>query len=152
MPPNGRARLQQFGTLLGFPDMFERVFDVREYEPEVWFDVSGYRVSAVRVPHYRLEAYALRLTNGSRTLAYSGDSGPSDELSEVAQDADLFICEATLASGDLDGTPRGHLSLDEALAAFARSGAKRLLVTHRPDELPIGEELELAYDGMACEV
>jgi len=152
VPPNGKARLEQFGTLLGFPDMFERVFDVLEYEPELPFDVSGYQVSAVRVPHYQLEAYALRLTNGTRTLAYSGDSAPSNELSEVAKDADLFICEATLASGDLDGTPRGHLSLEEALAAFARSGAKRLLVTHRPNELPTGEELELAFDGMACEL
>jgi ribonuclease BN (tRNA processing enzyme) len=151
VPPNGRTRLQQFGTLLGFPDMFEGVFDVREYEPEAPFDVLGYQVSAVRVPHYQLEAYALRLTNGTRTLAYSGDSAPSNELSGVAKDVDLFICEATLASGDHDGTPRGHLSLDEALAAFARSGAKRLLVTHRPDELPTAEELELAY-GMACEV
>jgi ribonuclease BN (tRNA processing enzyme) len=152
VPPNGRAQLQHFGTLLGFPNMFERVFKLHEYEPASSFEVSGYHVSAVRVPHYQLEAYALRLTDQERTIAYSGDSGPSEVLSDVARDADLFVCEATLASGELDGTPRGHLSLDEALGAFERSGAKRLLVTHRPDELPTDQKLELARDGMICEL
>ena len=67
---------------------------------------------------------------------YSGDSAPSAELVESARDADLFVCEATLLRGELDGEPRGHLSLDEAVEAFEASGAKRLLVTHRPRELP----------------
>ena len=73
-------------------------------------------------------------------MAYSGDSGPSDALSDAARDADLFVCEATLLRGELDGEPRGHLALDEALAAFEASGAKRLLVTHRPAELPSNGE------------
>jgi ribonuclease BN (tRNA processing enzyme) len=29
-------------------------------------------------------------------VGYSGDSGPSDALTEIARDADLFVCEATL--------------------------------------------------------
>ena len=152
VPPRGIEQLELFGTLLGFPDMFERTFELHEFEAGVEFAAEGFTVTAVRVPHYRLDAYALRVTDGSRTLAYSGDSAPSDTLAEAARGADLFICEATLARGDLDGEPRGHLSLEEALAAHAQSGAKRLLVTHRPVELPAGDGLELAYDGLACEV
>jgi ribonuclease BN (tRNA processing enzyme) len=152
VPPNGETWLRQFGSLAGYPEMFERVFELREYQAGAPIDVAGYRLSAARVPHYQLEAYAFRLTDERRTLAYSGDAGPSDVLSEVAWDADLFVCEATLATGELDGTPRGHLSLDEALGAFERSGAKRLLVTHRPDELVTGDELELARDGLVQEV
>jgi ribonuclease BN (tRNA processing enzyme) len=85
-------------------------------------------------------------------LAYSGDSAPSDELVKSAHEADLFVCEATLLRGDLDGEPRGHLSLDEALEAFEASRAKRLLVTHRPCELPDPEHHELAYDGLEIDV
>ena len=92
------------------------------------------------------------MTDGSRTLAYSGDSAPSAALEGVARDADLFVCEATLARDDLDGDVRGHLSLEEALEAQARSAAKRLLVTHRPQELPVEDGVELAHDGMVCEV
>jgi ribonuclease BN (tRNA processing enzyme) len=69
-----------------------------------------------------------------------------------AHEADLFVCEATLLRGDLDGEPRGHLSLDEALEAFEASRAKRLLVTHRPCELPDPEHHELAYDGLEIDV
>jgi ribonuclease BN (tRNA processing enzyme) len=65
---------------------------------------------------------------------------------------DLFVCEATLLRGELDGEPRGHLALDEAVAAFQRSGAKRLLVTHRPQELPADAGFEYAYDGLEISV
>ncbi|HZO96414.1 MAG TPA: MBL fold metallo-hydrolase [Gaiellaceae bacterium] len=152
VPAGGRGRLERLGELLGFPDMFERVFGLHEYEPGRPFEAAGYTVTAVRVPHYRVEAYALRVTDGSRALAYSGDSAPSDALVELARGADLFLCEATLAAGELDGDPRGHLSVDEAAAAFRASGAARLLVTHRPSELPAGPGVELAYDGLVCEV
>jgi ribonuclease BN (tRNA processing enzyme) len=152
VPPGGIAQLEQFGTLLGFPDMFERTFALSEYAPDEPFTAAGFTVTAVRVPHYRLDAYALRASDGDSTLAYSGDSGPSEALADVARDADLFLCEATLERGELDGEPRGHLSLEEALAAYESSGAKRLLVTHRPAELPVDDGLELAYDGLACDV
>jgi ribonuclease BN (tRNA processing enzyme) len=152
VPPSGISILEEFGTRLGFPDMFERVFDLAEYDAEVPFAANGNTVLAYRVPHYRLDAYALRITNDDRTLAYSGDSGPSERLAESARDADLFVCEATLLRGELDGEPRGHLSLEEALDAFGASGAKRLLVTHRPAELETDSSLELAFDGLELSV
>jgi len=62
------------------------------------------------------------------------------------------VCEATLLRGELDGEPRGHLALDDALEAFASSGAKRLRVTHRPAELPADRGLEYAVDGLELEV
>jgi len=37
------------------------------------------------------------------------------------------------------------------MEAFEASGAKRLLVTHRPVELPV-DGVELAYDGMTIDV
>ena len=54
--------------------------------------------------------------------------------------------------GELDGEPRGHLALDETLAAFEASGAKRLLITHRPAELPSNGEHEFAYDGLELSI
>ena len=148
LPPGGRARLEQFGGLLGFTDMFERVFTPLEYAPGVAFSAGGCMVTATVVPHYRVEAYALRVTGEGRTLAYSGDSGPSHELVSVAHEADLFLCEATLLAGDLDGEPRGHLSLEEALAAFEESAASELLITHRPCELDEPDGFEFARDGL----
>jgi ribonuclease BN (tRNA processing enzyme) len=152
VPPGGRARLEQFGGLLGFSDMFERVFTPLEYAPGVAFDAGGCTVTATAVPHYTVEAYALRVAGAGRTLAYSGDSGPSDQLASVAREADLFLCEATLLAGDADGEPRGHLSLEEAHAAFEASAAKELLITHRPCELDKPDAFEFARDGLVRDV
>jgi ribonuclease BN (tRNA processing enzyme) len=99
-----------------------------------------------------MDAHALRVTDGAATLVYSGDSGPSSALEAAASGADLFVCEATLLGGDRDGEPRGHLSLDEARAVFEASGAKRLLVTHRPVELETPAGLELARDGLVLDL
>ncbi len=150
--PGGMAFLTALGDRLGFPDMFERTFRLSEYGPDAPFRAGGLEVAATRVPHYTLQTYAFRVETEGRVLAYSGDSAPSDELVNAAREADLFVCEATLLTGDLDGEPRGHLSLEEAISAFVESGARRLLITHRPCELPTPEQYELAYDGLEIDV
>lgn len=150
--PGGRAFLEDLGERLGFPDMFERTFDVKEYEPDTPFSIGKLSVTPTRVPHYLLETYAFRVEADDRVITYSGDSAPCEELVESARGADLFVCEATLLRPELDGPPRGHLTLDEAVEAYEASGAKRLLVTHRPRELPTPDEFELAYDGLEVEV
>ena len=152
MQPGGAEFLTSLGERLGFPDMFERTFHLSEYEPKTPFSVGSIEITPTRVPHYRLETYAFRVRSNGAVLTYSGDSAPSDELVEAARDADLFVCEATLLRGDLDGEPRGHLSLDEAVAAFEAAAAKRLLVTHRPCELPPPKGFELAHDGLELEI
>ena len=86
-------------------------------------------------------------------LVYSGDSAPSDALIDAARDADVFLCEATLASSEKDHPSiRGHLSADEAVAAFKASGAKRLLLTHRPKELALDNGLELVQEGYVLDL
>jgi ribonuclease BN (tRNA processing enzyme) len=103
------------------------------------------------VPHYDTRSYALRIESDGRTLAYSSDGGPSDALVQTARDADLFLCEATLgAAGEPE--PRGHMTLDEALRTFERSGAKRLLVVHRPHEHETPSTVELAREGLVVEL
>jgi ribonuclease BN (tRNA processing enzyme) len=148
----GRAYLETLGTRLGFPDMFERAFEVSEYRNGEPFTAAGFELTPLRLPHYTIETYGFRVAADGRVIAYSGDSGPSELLAELARDADLFICEATLEHGDLDGEPRGHLSVDEAVVAFEASGARRLVLTHRPCELDVPRGLELASDGLVLQV
>jgi ribonuclease BN (tRNA processing enzyme) len=152
VPPGGRDELRALGERLGKPDMFETTFRLREYAEDEPFRAAGLEIRATRLPHYTLQTYGFRVTNGARSLAYSGDSGPSDRLAELARDCDLFLCEATLERSELDGEPRGHLSVDEAVAAFEASGAGRLLLTHRPQELPVFGGFELAYDGLEIDL
>jgi ribonuclease BN (tRNA processing enzyme) len=150
VPPGGRTLLEELSVHLGAGGMFEQAFRLAEYAEGVPFPAAGFEVTPVRVPHYRIASYAFRVANATTVLAYSGDSGPSNALADLARDADLFVCEATLLDGEPE--PRGHLSLAEAEAAFAASGAKRLLITHRPRERPLPDGVEQARDGLELDV
>jgi ribonuclease BN (tRNA processing enzyme) len=146
VPPDGRALLEELGSRLGGRLMFDRSFRIAEFADGEPFHAAGFELTAARVPHYTIDSYAFRITDGDTVLAYSGDSGPSGALEQTARDADLFVCEATLLDGEPE--PRGHLSLDEAQAVAATAGVKRLLVTHRPLERPLPEGVEHARDGL----
>jgi ribonuclease BN (tRNA processing enzyme) len=104
------------------------------------------------VLHYQMLAFGFRVSDNGTTLAYSGDSGPDDALPELARDADLFVCEATLLAPNPEGGTRGHLAAEEADEAFRQSGAKRLLLTHRPVERPLANGYEQAYDGFELDL
>ena len=150
LPPGSTEEFRPILQRLGTEDMFDRAFDVAEYEPRRPFTAGGLEVTAVPVVHYDMDAYGFRV-QGDRVLAYSGDSGPCDALTEIASDADLFLCEATLASGPDDGPARGHLSVSEAIVVLEQSAAKRLLLTHRPQEREV-DGVQLAYDGLELDV
>jgi ribonuclease BN (tRNA processing enzyme) len=148
LPPGGSVELNTFARFWGVPWMWEETFTLREYGEASPFTAGGFSVEARRLPHYGMESYGFRVQEDGKTLAYSGDCGPSRELGELANGADLFLVEATLLSGELDGTPRGHLSAEEALAA----ADGRVLLTHRPVELPAPSGVDVASDGLVVEL
>jgi len=147
LPPGGGGELEKFASLWGNANMFERAFELREFAPGRPFEAAGFEVEARRVPHYTLTAYGFRVRQDGKTMAYSGDSGPSEELADLARGADLFLCEATLGTSELDGPPRGHLTLQEAEAAADGP----LLITHRPVELA-SDGVRVARDGLVVQV
>ena len=151
VPRGGRERLAAFGEQLGKSSMFDDTFRISEFSEGEPFSAAGFRVTPTRVLHYDEDAFGFTVETGSKRLAYSGDTGPCEALAELARDADLFLCEATLSDRSEDHDSRGHLALDEAVAAFEASGAHRLLVTHRPTELG-GGSCEVAYEGLVVEL
>ena len=144
LPPGGGDRFRSYGELMSFAGLIDRVFDVREYGDGP-FAVGDLTVEAYRLEHYSELTFGLRVANERSVLAYSGDTGPTPNLAALARDADVFLCEATL--GEPEPAERGHLSAAEAVAAFETSGARRLVVIHRPSELPLDPSVERAADG-----
>ena len=47
--------------MLGSEDMFDRAFEVSEYEARVPFVAGGLEVTAVPVDHYDIDAYGFRI-------------------------------------------------------------------------------------------
>jgi ribonuclease BN (tRNA processing enzyme) len=151
VPPGGSETLAGYGGAMGFGPRLHDAFDVHEYEDGVPFAAAGFDITPIRLVHYQERTFGLRVTDGRATLACSGDTAPTPNLTKLAQDADVFLCEATLANSE-PPEERGHLSADEAVAASEAAGAKRLVVIHRPDELPLNGGVERAYDGLELDL
>ena len=92
------------------------------------FPVGPFTVTADRVNH-PIETYGLRIEHGGRVLAYSSDTAPCEALLRLAQDADLFLCEASYLDG-VQNPPGLHLTGREAGEAATKASVGRLLLTH----------------------
>jgi ribonuclease BN (tRNA processing enzyme) len=149
LPPGGAEILRSLDPVLYAACVLD-VFPVCEYAEGEPFEAAGFDLTALRMPHYDVTSFGFRVSVNGTTLAYTGDSAPSSALVELGRDADLFVCEATLARPE-PGL-RGHLTLDEALDAYHASSARRLLVVHRPCELPVPDGIERAHDGLELDV
>ncbi|MFC0625590.1 MBL fold metallo-hydrolase [Kribbella deserti] len=100
------------------------VFDIRNLEAGV---VGPFQLETVLLPHY-VTNYGLRLDAPGVSLAYTGDSGPSELLGHLAAGVDLFVADATLQGPSPATEPRYVMTAGEA--ATAANGARRLLLTH----------------------
>ena len=89
--------------------------------------MGPFELSTVELPHY-VTNLGVRLSAAGLTVAYTGDSGPSEALRALADGADLFIADATLQGPSPQTEPRYVMTATEA-ATYAR-GARRLLLTH----------------------
>jgi ribonuclease BN (tRNA processing enzyme) len=103
-------------------------FDFREYDGR--FHIGPFTLDPVRVVH-PVAAYGLRVEAGGRTLAFTGDSGPCEELVTLARDTDLLLAEAAFQEGR-DNPEALHLTGREAGEVATAAGTRRLVLTHIP--------------------
>ncbi len=118
-------------------------------------DILGLNVVSAEVIHFSgAPSTALRISDGKKTLAYSGDTQWTDALLPIAAGADLFIVECY----DYDRELTGHLNwiaIRQRLKDFA---ARRVMVTHmnpsmlaRIDEAKAAGAL-VAEDGLLLDL
>ena len=79
-----------------------------------------------------VEAFAFRITDGQRTLVYSGDTDSCQALGAIAHGADLFLCEAGYIEGRDDHFTGVHLTGRRAGQCATASEVGRLVLTHVP--------------------
>lgn len=156
-PPGTRARLDALmevffpksgGTKWRFP------WQVQEIEIGRETDVLGHAVVTAEVIHQSgAPSTALRLTDGEKTFAYSGDTEWTDALLPIARDADLFICECYAFAGKMTG----HMSWEILKSRLPDLRAKQTMVTHmnpamlaRVDDVKAAGVL-VAADGLVVE-
>ena len=157
-PPGTRARLaallevffpKSSATAWRFP------WRVEETPVGAETEVLGHSLRTAEVRHQSgAPSTALRLSDGVRTFAYSGDTEWTDALLPIARDADLFVCECS----GYDGRITGHITWEVLKARLPDLRARRIMLTHmNPSVLAHGEEIAaagllLACDGLVIEV
>jgi ribonuclease BN (tRNA processing enzyme) len=131
-PPGATEFLATLGRSLdGDPHFFDATYRLIEYAPGAALELGPFSFEFKRVKHY-VPSFAMAVRAG-RKLVYSGDAAPCGSLVEHARDADLFLCEAandSLKDDDPNPRNRGHMTAAEAAEVAAKSGARRLLLTH----------------------
>ena len=108
---------------------FEQSLRLLEYNAEKILEIGDLRLTFARTIHY-IEAYAIRVANGTSSVTYSADTAPCARVSKLARNTDLFICECSLGPDGKESRPRGHSSAAEAARMARDAGAKHLLLTH----------------------
>lgn len=130
LPPGGRSVLNdvvaRWHDLAGF---IYDVFHVHEFDPDASYRFGPLAVGFVPTRHY-VPSWGIRVTDGERTLAYSSDAGPSEQMADLAANVDLFVCEAALKVRTGALKEFGHLTAREAGEIALAASARRLLLTH----------------------
>ena len=91
-------------------------------------------------------AYALRVEYAGKVIAYSGDTEWTDSLLDVAEGADLFVCECNF----FDKQVPGHLDYRTLAEKRSHLGCERIVITHMSEEMLAhldDAELDAAADG-----
>jgi ribonuclease BN (tRNA processing enzyme) len=118
-------------------------------------DVLGLNVVSAEVIHFSgAPSTALRISDGIKTLSYSGDTQWTDALLPIADGADLFIAECYEYERELNG----HMNWKTIKRRVSDFNARRVMLTHmNPNMLAKVDEAKaagvlVAEDGLALDL
>jgi ribonuclease BN (tRNA processing enzyme) len=149
-PEGVRERVERtFEALYPGATSAERGFDVSflEFSEQTPCRLGPALITPFEVRHGSgAPSYALRVEYAGKVIAYSGDTEWTDTLLDVANGADLFVCECNF----FDRNVPGHLSYRTLVEKRPQLGCARIVITHMSEEMLAcldDVDLEAAADG-----
>jgi ribonuclease BN (tRNA processing enzyme) len=103
-------------------------FSFTEVAPGEAFEAGPFRIKTEPMAHLGLPALGFRVASDGVVLAYTGDSGPTHHVEELARDANLLLAEATWQ--DRDDLLPFHMSARQAAIHAREAGVAELVLTH----------------------
>jgi ribonuclease BN (tRNA processing enzyme) len=154
-PPGCRSKLKELIELLypGASDVLDELdLHFIEYTAHQPVEAESLKITAYPVIHAEaVLPHALRIQVDNKIIAFSGDTEWTDELLDVARDADLFICECNYYKKE----SKGHLNYQTILKKRDKLSCKRFVLTHFNEEMLENLEnvaFECAKDGKVIPV
>ena len=150
-PPGLRTLLYRWFSLFASdPDPYVEALQVTELKEWSAYELGALRFMPCPVEH-NVACLALRAEAEGQRFVYSGDTRAGALLEEAAQDADLFLCEATYQDLEEGREPEKsrahHMTAREAGLVAQRAGAKRLVLTHLRENLDPALSIRQAQDA-----
>jgi len=102
-------------------------------DPSTKVRLAGADIEFVHVEH-TITCYAIKISYKGKVLVYSGDTSYCDALIELARDADIFLCEATICEGSVHTTGKGHMNAMQAGMIAGQANVKQLVLVHLPGD------------------
>jgi ribonuclease BN (tRNA processing enzyme) len=142
-PPGAERRLAVICEEGGKPlsDVFEFL------STPVTARLGPFTLQTARTEH-PVECHAVRLAAHGSSLVYTGDTGPSDRVTDLARGADVLLAEASHPDVP-DLPPALHLTGRQAGELAAAARVRRLLVTHVPAWVDAVAQLAAARTAFA---
>jgi ribonuclease BN (tRNA processing enzyme) len=122
-----------------------------ELEPRTSVDAGPARITGIPVVHSTsTPCFGLRVEFGGGVFAFSGDTEWTEALVELADGADLLLCECH----GYDAAPPHHLHYKALQPHLPRLACRRLLLTHMGDDMlaqAAALGIDTASDGLIIE-
>jgi ribonuclease BN (tRNA processing enzyme) len=146
-PPGTQARIEAALEIF-FPraagNTWRFPFEFAEIAPGRPTQILGHSVTTAEVVHQSgAPSTALRISDGRKEFAYSGDTEWTEALVPIAADADLFILECSGYAGRIPG----HLTWEILKTRLPDFTSRRMMVTHMNDAMLTHRD-ELAAAGL----
>jgi ribonuclease BN (tRNA processing enzyme) len=161
----------------------DRVFFGHDVGTGVIYEDTNIKVIAVENSHFdfhtgeasgKHKSYAYRFETPDRVIVFTGDTGPSQSVTELAIGADLLVTEtssceerkqamvkdgrwqamsAAEQAGIMRQATQGHMTLDDIGAMAARANVKTVVLSHltqrvsTDDYTPWAEEVKKRFSG-----
>ena len=118
-----------------------------EYKEGEVLALADLSIEAFQVIHApESNPHGFKITLNGKILAFSGDTGWTDQIFPIADNADLFICECNFYDTEFPF----HLNYHQIMKHLKGFNCKRIILNHLGKEMleRIEDlELECAYDG-----
>ena len=111
------------------PGMLADAYALHEFSAGASLRIGPFRADTRLLPHWAPNA-GVRLTGGGAALMYTGDTGPSPQIAELADGAGLVVAEASYTDAVPEDSRQYASSARQAGREAARAAAGRLLLTH----------------------
>jgi ribonuclease BN (tRNA processing enzyme) len=136
-------------------------FDVRPIDAGDEVEAGPFRIVARPMTH-SVPTVGVRIEADGTALAYSADTGPTEELTPLAREAGVLIADASWQDDDRERAPI-HMTAREAGEAATQAGAGALVLAHLRPYLdrdrsrseasePFDGKVEIAVEGLRMDL